>query len=173
MGIGFNQLTAYARAEAESFGFAHETTENTMPDSPSNMVTAKINRPFEESFAFLISPHRLGLWAEGLVDPQAVEPNFVVGKFFGGREVWVRIEGDAAKGTIHYYIGEDRDALVPRIMIQVVAGPHLDMEDGQSVVSMMAWRMASMDQMTWDRLITAHAGEIVEIKRLVEAAYAA
>lgn len=135
----------------------------------SDMATVAIDRPFAACFAFLADPHKLGAWAKGIEQPRVVEPDSVVGRYYGGEECWARIEADAQRGSIRYHLGADPSTLVPRIMIQVVAGGLLGRSRETCLVSMMAWRTAAMDDRAWKRLVSGHAAEITLIKQLIEA----
>ena len=54
-------------------------------------------------------------------------------------------------------------------MIRVVSGEVLEDDPRTCVVSLIAWRQASMDDARWDALKSGHEREVLEIRRLVEA----
>ena len=118
---------------------------------------------------FLQSPGNLASWAVGLGQARVHDDGLVEGRFPAtGRPIWARIEADPDRSTICFHVGPDPDSLVTRIMIRVVSGDDLEDDPRSCVVSLMAWRQATMDEARWEGLKSGHEGEILEIKRLIE-----
>ena len=119
---------------------------------------------------FLKAPENLSSWAVGMGEARVHDDGTVEGAFpETGQPIWARIDADPERSTISFHLGPEPGSLVPRIMICVVPGDVLEDTPRSCVVSLMAWRQASMDQARWDGLKSGHEGEIREIKRLIEA----
>ena len=141
-----------------------------MTDGLAHICSALIHRRFEVALAFLSSPDRLSSWAVGMGTTRVHGDGTVEGKRPStGKPIWARLDPDYDRGTIHYHLGSDPAALQPRIMIQAVRGEVLELDESCCVVSMIAWRQASMDDRRWQSLGTAHEAEIQQVKRLIEA----
>ena len=121
--------------------------------------------------AFLRAPENLASWAAGLGEATVHPDGLVEGAFpETKRPIWARIDADPGRFTICFHVGPDRDALVPRIMIRVVPGDDLDGDPRTCVVSLLAWRLETMDDARWEGLKSGHEREILVVKRLIEAA---
>ena len=121
--------------------------------------------------AFLRAPENLASWAAGLGEATVHPDGLVEGAFpETKRPIWARIDPDPDRFAICFHVGPDRDALVPRIMIRVVPGDDLDGDARTCVVSLVAWRLETMDDARWEGLKTGHEREILVVKRLIEAA---
>ena len=121
--------------------------------------------------AFLASPERLSSWAVGMSATTVHPDGAIEGAFPGTNQpIWARIDADRGRATIHYHLGADRDSLVARIMVRVVPGIALGADPGSCVVSLIAWRLETMDHTRWEGLKAGHESEIREIKRLIESA---
>ena len=121
--------------------------------------------------AFLEAPENLASWAAGLGKATVHPDGLVEGTFPETRRpIWARIDADPARSTICFHVGPDRDALVPRIMVRVVPGEVLDGDARTCVVSLVAWRLETMDDARWEGLKSGHEREILVVKRLIEAA---
>ena len=120
--------------------------------------------------AFLGAPENLASWAAGLGEATVHPDGLVEGTFPETRRpIWARIDADPARNTICFHVGSDRDALVPRIMVRVVPGDVLDGDARTCVVSLVAWRLETMDDARWEGLKSGHEREILTVKRLIEA----
>ena len=118
---------------------------------------------------FLSAPENLARWAAGMGNARVHADGTVEGAFPQTMQpIWARIDADPARCTIHFHVGAEPGSLVARIMIRVVSGDVLQADPRTCVVSMMAWRQASMDDARWDGLKSGHESEILEIKRLIE-----
>lgn len=76
--------------------------------------------------------------------------------------------GDRARLVIDYHIGTSAAKLVPRAMARVVPGATLGRARNTCVVSLLAWREASMPDERWARLVACHEVEILLIQSLLD-----
>ena len=138
--------------------------------SLSHCVTAECAVPARRAYEFLSDGLAVGRWALGSVDARRVGPNLFRGRsLFDGAEVLYRPVGDAARLIVDYHVGTSPRALVPRVMARVVPGESTGRSRRSCLVSLLAWRDASMSEARWERLIACHEVEI----RLVQAQLAA
>ena len=120
--------------------------------------------------AFLRAPENLASWAAGMGEATVRADGLIEGAFPQTRRpIRARIDADSERGTICYHVGPDRNSLVPRIMVRVVPGGVLDGDPRTCVVSLVAWRQETMDDVRWEGLKSGHEREILTIKRLIEA----
>ena len=120
--------------------------------------------------AYLRAPENLACWAVGMGRVRIHADGVVEGRFPGtGKPIWARIDADDDRSTILFHLGSGRDSLVARIMVHVVSGEVLGDDPRSCVVSLIAWRQSSMDDQRWASLKSGHEGEILEVKRLIEA----
>ena len=142
-----------------------------MDDGLAHICSVAVDRPAGDAMAFLQAPENLASWAVGLGEA-AVHPDGLIEGAFPEtkRPVWARIDADPDRFTICFHVGSDRNALVPRIMIRVVPGEVLDSDPRTCVVSLVAWRLETMDDARWEGLKSGHEREILIVKRLIEAA---
>ena len=142
-----------------------------MEDRWAHICSAAVDRPAGDAMAFLLAPEKLSSWAVGLGEARVHPDGTVEGAFpETGEPIWARIDADPNRGTILYHLGPDPHSLVARIMIRVVPGAVLEGDPQSCVVSLIAWRQASMDDARWKGLRSGHESEILELKRLIEAA---
>jgi hypothetical protein len=138
--------------------------------SLSHCVTAECAVPARRAYEFLSDGVAVGRWALGSFDARRVGPNLFRGRsLFDGAEVLYRPVGDAARLIVDYHVGTSPRALVPRVMARVVPGESTGRSRRFCLVSLLAWRDASMSEARWERLIACHEVEI----RLVQAQLAA
>ena len=138
-------------------------------DGHAHITSARVARPAGDALAFLSNPENLKQWALTRGDVEILGPDLVKGVATGdGSDVYVRIQQPAGSDAVYYRVGDDPDNLAPRIMVQVMAGPHIDADENQCVVSMLAWRSAAWDDARWAALVEAHEAEIHVIKNLIE-----
>lgn len=141
-----------------------------MDDGRAHICSARVDCPAGAAMAFLRMPENLASWAAGMGDAKVHADGLVEGTFpRTGRPIWARIDEDPDRSIICFHVGLDRDSLVPWIMIRVVPGDVLEADPGACVVSLIAWRQASMDDARWNALKSGHEREVLEVKRLVEA----
>jgi hypothetical protein len=134
--------------------------------SLSHCVTAECAVPARRAYEFLSDGLAVGRWALGSFAARRVGPNLFRGRsLFDGAEVLYRPVGDAARLIVDYHVGTSPRALVPRVMARVVPGESTGRSRRSCLVSLLAWRDASMSEARWERLIACHEVEI----RLVQA----
>jgi hypothetical protein len=134
--------------------------------SLSHCVTAECAVPARRAYEFLSDGLAVGRWALGSFAARRVGPNLFRGRsLFDGAEVLYRPVGDAARLIVDYHVGMSPRALVPRVMARVVPGESTGRSRRSCLVSLLAWRDASMSEARWERLIACHEVEI----RLVQA----
>ena len=140
-----------------------------MDDGYAHITSAQVSCGADEAFAYLTSLERMAEWNLNMSEIEVVDDALAKGVVTQiGTTVWVQVQADASTHTIHFFVGGFRDQLVPRIMIRVVSGECLGTTSEQCVVSMMAWRLETMDDERWRRLIAAHEYEILQIKTLLD-----
>ena len=139
-----------------------------MTGSLSHCVTAECAVPARRAFAFLSDGLEVGRWALGSFDAHRVGRNLYRGRsLFDGGEVLYRPVGDAARLIVDYHVGTNPRALVPRVMARVVPGEATGRDRGSCLVTLVAWRDASMSEARWERLVACHAVEILLVQALL------
>ena len=132
----------------------------------SHCVTAECAVPARRAYDFLSDGLEVGRWALGSFDAHKVGPDLFRGRsLFDGAEVLYRPVGDAERLIVDYHVGTNPRALVPRVMARVVPGEATGRNKGSRLVTLVAWRDASMSEARWERLVACHEVEI----RLVQA----
>ena len=140
-----------------------------MDDGWAHICSVRVGRPARDAMAFLRAPENLASWAVGMGKVTIHGDGTIEGAFpETGQPIWARIDADD-DSTICFHLGADPDRLVSRIMIRVVSGDVLEDDPGVCIVSLIAWRQASMDDGRWAGLKSGHEREILEIRRLIEA----
>ena len=137
-----------------------------MTASLSHSVSAECAVPARRAYEFLSDGLEVGRWALGSFDARKVDENLFRGRsLFDGSEVLYRPVGDPARLIVDYHVGNDPEALVPRVMARVVPGEATGRDRRSCIVTLVAWRDASMSDARWERLVAAHEVEI----RLIQA----
>jgi hypothetical protein len=95
------------------------------------------------------------------------------GRFYGvslfsGEETWGRVDADPKRLVIDYLVGSRPDQLARRFSARVVRGPVTGRPVGVCLVTLTAWRGATMDYTRWQQLVAAHEAEILLIKGQLE-----
>ena len=135
----------------------------------SDCVTTACDATAEAAFSFLADPSRLGSWALGCWNAEPVGDGVVRGaSLFDDAAAYVRVDPDAERLAVDFALGGDTDSLVHRISARVVPGDGLGYEG--CLVTLVAWRPASMTDERWERLVASHAAEILLLKARIEAA---
>lgn len=113
----------------------------------------------------------LGRWALGSFATRRVGPGLYQGtSLFDGATVLIKPVTDQARSQVDYWVGTQRDRLVPRIMAKVTPANAAVVGAGACVVSLVAWRADGVDDARWARLVACHEAEIHLIQALLEAA---
>jgi uncharacterized protein YndB with AHSA1/START domain len=147
-----------------------------MPDPfrLSHMATVRIAAPAPAVFAFLADPAALGGWSLGCMDTRpdpAAGPGIHTGRsLYDGGQGWFAIDADPERLTIDFRLGAPPN-LVPRISARVVPGPVVGAGADACVLTLLAWRTATMDDDRWARLCAAHEAEVWLIKAQVESGH--
>ena len=119
--------------------------------------------PARKAWRFLADGKALGRWALGSFDTRRAGPNLWRGtSLFDGKALFVRPVGDAKRLIVDYYVGSDRKKLVPRIMARVTPT-----STNHSLIILVAWRDAGMDDERWARLQACHEVEVRLIQSLL------
>lgn len=140
-----------------------------MTAGQSHIASIAVQRDAETVFAIMSDPARLNRWSFGTWQTEVAADGLVTGtSIFDGATILVRIDADRERLSIDYRLGHDPAALVPRIAVRVVPGPHLGLAAGHCVLSFIAWRAAAMDDDRWRRLTASHDFEVVLLKNLIE-----
>ena len=79
---------------------------------------------------------------------------------FDGEELFFRPVGERTRLLVDYWVGADAGSLALRAMARVIPRTR-----NSCVVSLIAWRDASMVDERWERLVACHEVEI----RLIQA----
>lgn len=117
-------------------------------------------------FGFVASPENLGKWA---FDRAQVDNGLASGlSRFGRQPVFARIDADPDRHIVEFHVGSDPQKLSPRIVAKIVPGPLLDREEGQSALTLLAWRTVTMPDLRWRQLKSAHEIEVLLLKDLIE-----
>ena len=141
-----------------------------MVDGLAHICSVHVACSAAEAMAYLRAPENLATWAVGMGEVTLHGDGAIEGAFPGTKHpIWARIDADDDRSIICFHLGSDPDSLVPRIMIRVVPGEVLEESARCCVVSLIAWRLASMDDVRWQGLKSGHEREILEVKRLIEA----
>ena len=116
------------------------------------------------ALAHLSTVAGMARWNLGLWNCREVQPGLLTGEsLFDGALGWVRVQVDATRGVVDYYVGSDPQALAPRIRASVLAGDVLGFPAGSCVVTLEAWRTHDMSDDRWARLVQTHETEIALI----------
>ncbi len=140
-----------------------------MSAGQSHSTSVTIDRTAAEVFSFMADPQQLHRWSFGTWKTEIAEDGLVTGtSLFDGSQIFVRIDPDPDRHSIDFCLGRNPSNLVPRIAARVTKGHHLGLPDTQSVLTLMAWRAAGMDDHRWRKLTASHELEILLIKDLIE-----
>lgn len=134
----------------------------------SHATTCSVAVGAEAAFAFLADPAALSRWSLGCMDLVHLGDGVYRGRsLFDGVEGWLSIDADPRRLLIDYHVGT-LDKREPRISARVIPGPVCGLDGSVCVVTLTAWRSASMSDERWARLCAAHEAEIWLIKSQME-----
>jgi hypothetical protein len=140
----------------------------------THCVSALCDAPAAHAYAYLVDAERLGEWALGCWDTRAAGPGVVRGtSLFDGGATFVRVRPYAECLTVDFEVGRDPARLVRRISARVVASDDLEAEVDRSLVIVLAWRTAAMDDSRWHRLTASHDAEVLLLCERIERSVAA
>ncbi len=139
----------------------------------SHIASIVVNKDAASVFAFMADPAKLDRWSFGTWQTEIAADGLVTGtSIFDGAKTLLRIDADEARLSIDYKLGAGADKLTPRINVRVVPGANLGLDASRCVLTIIAWRTATMDDDRWRRLTASHEFEAVLIKNLIENARA-
>lgn len=139
--------------------------------SLAHCATAACDAAADIAFDVVADPARLGSWALGCWDAQPVDDRTVRGRsLFDGSTSYVRAEPDPAHLSVDFVVGADPGDLVHRISARVMPGPPLGLDDSRCLVTLLAWRPATMSDERWRRLVASHDAEILLLRAQIEEA---
>jgi hypothetical protein len=132
-------------------------------------VSARFEIPAENAYAFLVDPVALSRWSLGCMDLEDVGEGVFRGRsLFDGAYGWLSIDGDPKRLLIDYHVGTATERH-PRICARVTPGPVCGLPTTCCIVTLSAWRSATMTDERWHRLCATHEAEIWLIKAQAEA----
>ena len=135
----------------------------------AHAATIEIGVPAAVAFAYLGDGMKQSEWALGSWNRREVEPGLFAGtSLFDGSELLIRLEPDAQRLLVEYWVGTSPDALRPLVWARIVPGPVVGLDDGRCVVTLVVWRTADETDTRWNRLGHAFATEIHMIKGRLE-----
>jgi hypothetical protein len=140
-----------------------------MSEGASHIASIAVKCPAENVFVFMADATKLHRWSFGTWRTEIGEDGLVTGtSIFDGARTYLRIDADRARLAIDYRLGGDPKTLVPRIVAKIVPGQFLGLDTDHCVLTLIAWRSATMDDERWRRLTASHEFEVVLIKSLLE-----
>lgn len=138
-------------------------------DNLSHCVTTQCEVGAEVALDFLADGIAVGRWALGCFNTLANGNGVFRGvSLFDGQPLLAKPIADRMRMLVEYHVGSDAATLVPRIIAKVVPGPIVGRRADQCLVSLLAWRDASMSDERWARLKATHEAEIWLVKSLLE-----
>jgi hypothetical protein len=144
-----------------------------MTDIPplAHSVTALVEAPAEQTFAWLADPVQVGKWALSSMQAEPAEaPGTYRGRsLFDGTHNHFAVTPHPQLLLVEYSVGP-RESLAPRIRAQVIRAESVGLKATHCYLTLTAWRPADMPTARWSRLCAAHNVEIWLIKEQVEAA---
>ncbi len=134
----------------------------------SHCVSAECAVPARTAYEFLCDGMAVGRWALGCFDTRKAGRNLYRGaSLFDGKELLFRPVGDRARLVVDYHVGADAATLAPRVMARVIPGAAVGRARDSCLVSLVAWRDASMPEARWERLVACHEVEIRLLQALL------
>ena len=123
----------------------------------------------EDAFAYVADAGRLGEWALGCWEAVDRADGVVEGtSLFDGGRTYARADPDCDRMLVDFDVGDDPSALVRRISVRIVRGDELGGSATSTLVILSGWRLASMDDERWHRLVVAHETEVLLLRRRIE-----
>ena len=123
----------------------------------------------DQAMAFLSDGAKLGNWALGSLATEHIGNGIFRGRSIdSGETVFSRLIPDPDRGIIRYEVGTAPDQLSPWIWSIVQPCDRLGGSGRQTVITLLAWRPASMSDSAWEMLQREHEVEILIIKAQLE-----
>lgn len=142
-----------------------------MQDPYCHSSSILVERPAEVAFEIVADGLKQGSWAWGSAQRREVEPGLFLGhSIFTGRQTWVRLHVDRPRLLVDYDVGPSKDAMQFRNMSRVIPGGLLKRGDGNCVVTLLSWRLATQSDADWEQFSCIHEAEMFLIKGLLERA---
>jgi hypothetical protein len=135
----------------------------------AHCVSSLCSATADRAFAYLATPVRLGEWALGCWDAVEGEGGLVTGtSLFDGAETFARPVVDRRHLIVDFEVGDDPAELVRRISARVIPGDEMGERAATSLLLLTAWRVRSMDDERWRRLVVAHEAEVLLLRHRIE-----
>jgi hypothetical protein len=142
--------------------------------APVHCVSALCDAPARTAFSYLADSSRLGEWALGCWEAEPTGNGVVRGtSLLDGGATYARVVPVEDALTVDFEVGAEPERLVRRISARVVAGGDVEQDSDRSLVMLLAWRTASMDDERWHRLAATHEAEILLLRGRIERSDAA
>jgi hypothetical protein len=139
-------------------------------DRYCHTCSCAVDAPARQAFNYMADGIKQGEWTFGSWDRRQVGDQLFVGRsMFDDKETFIRIDADEERLVIYYGIGEDPEHLQMRNMARIVRGQDLGWEDSRSLVTLLAWRSAFMNDDRWKQLCVSHETQMFIIKARIEA----
>lgn len=123
----------------------------------------------DQAMAFLSDGAKLGNWALGSLATEHLGNGIFRGRSIdSGELVFSRLVPDRERGIVRYEVGTTADQLSPWIWSIVQPCDRLGGSGRQTVITLLAWRPASMSDSAWEMLQREHEVEILIIKAQLE-----
>ena len=141
-------------------------------DKHCHTSSIEVAVPATAAFDYMADGLAQGEWTFGSWDRRHLGENLYAGtSLFDGKETLVRIVPDPDMLIVHYYLGADADAMVPRNMARIIPGSMIGKDDSCSVVTIVSWRHAFMEDDRWHQLCQSHEVQMYIIKNRLEGVF--
>ena len=132
-------------------------------------VAAHVAVSAEEAFAFLADGMNQRYWALGSWDRRAVGDGVFVGtSLLDGTELYVRVVPQPDLLLVDFQTGTGPESLAHEVEARVVPGPTLGHPEGTCLVVLTVFRLASVDDESWEQAWHMFQTEIQMIKGRLE-----
>jgi hypothetical protein len=142
-------------------------------DAMVHVASIKIDVAADDAYAFIKDARNLGQWALGAMSAvEATAETYVGDSIIDGQRVYVKAEGDQAHKVVYFSVGPAWDRLKQLLLCRLVPGDMLGIGDQSCLLTMTAWRVASLAPERWRQLCASHETEMFLLKNRVEASVA-
>ena len=148
---------------------AYILSAGSAPEADTHQASALCVVPADVALAFLSDGLALGRWALGAWNTEAAGGGVFRGRsLFDDCVAYVMPVADPAQAWVDFHVGATPERLAPRIRAVVApVGPANAAKPVSCLVTLIAWRDASMDDARWLRLVRCHDTEILLIQALL------